>query len=290
MANNPRADKITETVLAEYSDKITDDRLKELMCSLIGHLHQFVQDTQLTEQEWGYAMDYLARTGQICDDKRQEFILLSDVLGVSMVLDAVNWDKQGIGTESTVLGPFYVPGAPEMPNGSSFIRTEEPLAEVAFIKGRVVNPDGEPIANAKLDIWSTAGNALYHMQDPDAPDFNMCGILHTEEDGSYCFVTEVPICYSIPNDGPVGELLRGCNRHSMRPAHIHMIVTADGYERLQTHIFSDEDPYLSADAVFATKDDLIVHFEESSDQELAARYNLPAQHRTLELDLVLIKS
>ena len=288
MTKRTAAQKLSETVLAEYQDKISNDRLAAIMASLIAHLHQFAQDIDLSEQEWGLAMDFLARTGQMCDEKRQEFILLSDVLGLSMVVDAVNYDKGGVGTENTVLGPFHVEGAPTVPHGGSIIRTETPQGEVVLVRGRVVAPDGTPIAGAKLDTWLTSGNASYFVQDDSVPAFNMYGVVTSQEDGNYCFVSEMPVSYSVPTDGPVGELLRACNRQAMRPAHIHFIVTADGYQKLQTHLFADEDPYLESDAVFALKDELIVHFEKSTDAILATQFGLPEEFRILNFDFVLL--
>jgi protocatechuate 3,4-dioxygenase beta subunit len=288
MANYAAAQKITDTVLTEYRDKISNPRLQAVMESLITHLHQFAQDIELSEQEWGLAIGYLTRTGQMCDDKRQEFILLSDILGLSMVVDAINCDNDGMGTENTVLGPFHVEGAPSVEYGGSIIRTEQPQGEVVLVRGRVVDTQGNAIAGARLDTWSTGGNARYFVQDADVPAYNMYGIVTSQDDGSYGFVSELPVCYPIPTDGPVGELLNACNRKEMRPAHMHFIVSADGYHKLQTHLFADDDPYLDSDAVFALKDELIVRFEKSTDAGLAAQFGLPAEYRTLDFDFVLL--
>ncbi|MEH6583694.1 MAG: dioxygenase [Halioglobus sp.] len=288
MTSSSEAQKITETVLAEYKGKITDARLLEVLPSLISHMHQFACDTRLTEEEWAAAVDFLTRTGQMCDGKRQEFILLSDILGLSSVVDAINHGKGGLGTDNTVLGPFHVDGAPAVDHGGSIIRTAEPQGEVVLVRGRVVDPQGNTVAGAKLDTWSTGGNARYFVQDPNVPDYNMYGVVTSQDDGSYCFVAQLPVSYSIPTDGPVGELLKASNRNGIRPAHIHFLVTADGYQRLQTHLFSDEDPYLDADAVFALKDELIVRFEKSSDVDMAAQFGLPEEFRILDFDFVLV--
>ena len=282
------AQHISENVLEEYRDKITDNRLEEVMTSLISHLHQFAMDVELRESEWACAIDYLTRTGQICDEKRQEFILLSDVLGLSMVVDAINYDKGGVGTENTVLGPFHVGGAPVVEYGGSLIRTEQPQGEVVLVRGSVVDPQGQPIAGASLDIWLTAGNARYFVQDPDTPEYNMYGVASSQANGRYCFVSEMPVCYPIPVDGPVGELLAASNRHNMRPAHMHFIVEAAGYQRLQTHLFDSSDPHLEADAVFATKQSLVVNFAHSEDAGLAQEFGLPTEFRTLDFDFVLL--
>ena len=280
-------DNLTEIVLEEYGSKTEDPRSKQIITSLLKHLHAFVKDVELTEEEWFKAIMFLTRTGQTCDDKRQEFILLSDVLGVSMLVDAINHPKSGKGTESTVLGPFYVSGAPEYENGASIIK-QQYASEVALVQGKVTDPDGNPIAGAKLDVWQTAANGYYDVQDQSMPENNMRGIFTTDAEGNYTFVTEKPLSYSIPTDGPVGDLLRTSSRHGMRPAHIHFIVSADGYESLTTHVFSDGDEYLDSDAVFATKSSLIGYYSESDDAETAARYSLSVPFSHLQFDMGLM--
>ena len=280
-------DNLTDIVLEEYGSKTKDPRSRQIITSLITHLHDFVKDVELTEEEWFKAIMFLTATGQICDDKRQEFILLSDVLGVSMLVDAINHPKSGKGTESTVLGPFYVPGAPEYEHGASIIK-QQYGGEVALVQGKVTDPDGAPITGAKLDVWQTAANGAYDVQDTTMPENNMRGVFSTDEQGNYAFVTEKPLSYSIPTDGPVGDLLRTSSRHGMRPAHIHFIVSADGYEPLTTHVFSDGDEYLDSDAVFATKSSLIGYYEKSDDADLAARYNLPVPFSHLQFDMGLM--
>ena len=280
-------DNLTEIVLEEYGSKTNDPRFRQIITSLLKHLHAFVKDVELTEEEWFKGIMYLTATGQMCDDKRQEFILLSDVLGVSMLVDAINHPKSGKGTESTVLGPFYVSGAPEYENGASIIK-QQYAEQVALVQGKVTDPDGNPIAGARLDVWQTAANGFYDVQDQAMPENNMRGVFSTDEQGDFAFVTEKPLSYSIPTDGPVGELLRGTSRHSMRPAHIHFIVSADGYESLTTHVFSDGDEYLDSDAVFATKSSLIGHYTESEDAGLAARYNIPVPFSHLKFDMGLM--
>ena len=282
-------DNLTEIVLEEYGSKTEDPRSRQIITSLIKHLHAFVKDVELTEEEWFKAIMFLTRTGQTCDDKRQEFILLSDVLGVSMLVDAINHPKSGKGTESTVLGPFYVSGAPEYENGASIIK-QQYAGEVALVQGKVMDPDGNPIAGAKLDVWQTAANGYYDVQDQSMPENNMRGIFTTDAEGNYTFVTEKPLSYSIPTDGPVGDLLRTSSRHGMRPAHIHFIVSADGYESLTTHVFSDGDEYLDSDAVFATKSSLIGYYSESDDADTAARYNLSVPFSHLQFDMGLMPS
>lgn len=280
-------DNLTDIVLEEYGSKTKDPRFREIITSLLKHLHAFVKDVEMTEEEWFKAIMFLTATGQMCDDKRQEFILLSDVLGVSMLVDAINHPKSGKGTESTVLGPFYVPGAPEYENGASIIK-QQYADEVALVQGRVTDPDGSPIAGARLDVWQTAANGAYDVQDQAMPENNMRGVFTTDGEGNFAFVTEKPLSYSIPTDGPVGDLLRTSSRHGMRPAHIHFIVSADGYESLTTHVFSDGDEYLDSDAVFATKSSLIGHYTESEDAGLAAQYNIPVPFSHLKFDMGLM--
>ena len=280
-------DNLTDIVLQEYETKTPSPRFRKIVASLISHLHAFVKEVELTEEEWFKAIMFLTRTGQLCDDKRQEFILLSDVLGVSMLVDAINHPKSGKGTESTVLGPFYMEGAPECENGASIIKRDQG-GEKALVRGQVTDPEGRPIAGAKLDVWQTAANGAYDVQDPEAPAYNMRGVFTTDEEGRYAFVTEQPRSYAVPTDGPVGELLRASGRHAMRPAHIHLMVSAAGYEPLTTHVFSAGDEYLDSDAVFATKSSLIGAYEESHDAGLAERYQLPVPFSSLKFDLGLM--
>ena len=280
-------DNLTEIVLEEYGSKTEDPRFRQIITSLIKHMHGFVKDVELTEEEWFKAIMFLTRTGQTCDDKRQEFILLSDVLGVSMLVDSINHPKSGKGTESTVLGPFYVSGAPEYETGASIVK-QQYADELTLVQGKVTDPDGAPIAGAKLDVWQTAANGYYDVQDPAMPENNMRGIFTTDAEGNYIFVTEKPLSYSVPTDGPVGDLLRTSSRHGMRPAHIHFVVSADGYEALTTHVFSAGDEYLDSDAVFATKSSLIGHYSESDDTDLAARYNLSVPFSRLQFNMGLM--
>ena len=282
-------ENLTEIVLEEYGSKTKDPRFNRIITSLISHLHDFVKDVELTEKEWFEAIMFLTRTGQTCDDKRQEFILLSDVLGVSMLVDAINHPKGGAGTESTVLGPFYVEGAPALEDGASIIKQAYD-GEVSLIQGKITDNNGAPIAGAKLDVWQTAGNGKYDVQDPDMPENNMRGVFKTDAEGNYSFVTEKPLPYSVPTDATVGELLRASGRHAMRPAHIHFIVSADGYESLTTHVFSSNDEYLDSDAVFATKSSLIGDYQQSDDADLASKYNLPTPFTHLQFDMGLMPS
>ena len=281
------SDNLTEIVVEEYGSKTTDPRFNKIITSLISHLHAFVKDVELTEEEWLQAIMFLTETGKVCDDKRQEFILLSDVLGVSMLVDAINHPKGGAGTESTVLGPFYVEGAPELDFGASIIQQGYD-GEVSLVRGKVTDNNGNAIANARLDVWQTAGNGKYDVQDPSMPEFNMRGVFNTDNRGSFAFVTEKPLSYSVPTDATVGSLLNASGRHAMRPAHIHFIASAEGYETLTTHVFVAGDEYLDSDAVFATKSSLIGDFNKSNDAELANQFNLPESFSLLEFDIGLM--
>jgi hydroxyquinol 1,2-dioxygenase len=280
-------DNLTKIVLEEYVSKAKDPRFKKIITSLISHLHAFVKDVELTEKEWFEAIMFLTETGKICDDKRQEYILLSDVLGVSMLVDAINHPKGGVGTESTVLGPFYVEGAPELEYGTSIVK-QDYKGEVSLVQGKVSDNKGNPITHAKLDVWQTAGNGKYDVQDPDMPEYNMRGVLRTDNKGNFAFVTEKPLPYSVPTDGTVGKLLNISGRHAMRPAHIHFIVSAEGYESLTTHVFVNGDKYLNSDAVFATKSSLIGNFKKSDNRELASSFDLPVPFSHLQFDIGLM--
>jgi catechol 1,2-dioxygenase len=266
-------------------DTTPDPRLREIMQALVRHLHAFTREVGLTDDEWLAGVKFLTATGQMCDDKRQEFILLSDTLGLSMLVDEINHDAGGAATESTVLGPFYVAGAPLRDYGESIALADD--APRAVVSGVVRDPDGKPIPGALLDIWQTASNGRYDVQDPDQPPFNLRGRFHARDDGSYRFVTVRPMCYSIPDDGPVGGLLRATDRHPWRAAHIHAIVSADGYRPVTTHIFDADSDYLDSDAVFGVKESLIRPFVRHDDPAGAARLGVPAPYFTVDHDFVL---
>lgn len=238
----------------------TDPRLRRVMTSLVEHLHEFIKDVELTEAEWEAAIGFLTRTGQICSDTRQEFILLSDALGVSMLVDAINHRTPEGATESTVFGPFHVEGAPELPMGTCI--SADGKGEICLYQGRVLDLDGRPIENALVDVWSDNADGFYDVQQPDLqPKWNNRGVFRTGPDGTYAFRGIKPVSYPIPDDGPVGQMLAALGRHPWRPAHMHFRITAPGHERLITHIFVGGDSYLGSDAVFGVKAALIADFE-----------------------------
>lgn len=236
-----------------------DPRLRRIMTSLVEHLHAFVRDVELTEAEWAVAIDFLTRTGQICSGNRQEFILLSDALGVSMLVDAINHRKPGGATETTVFGPFHVEGAPEREMGACI--SLDGKGEICLYEGRVLDLDGQPIQDALIDVWSDNADGFYDVQQPDLqPKWNNRGIFRTDADGRYAFRGIKPVSYPIPDDGPVGQMLTALGRHPWRPAHMHFRVTAPGCKPLITHIFVAGDRYLQSDAVFGVKGSLIADF------------------------------
>jgi hydroxyquinol 1,2-dioxygenase len=237
-----------------------DPRFREVMLSLVQHLHGFIRDVGLTQEEWRTAIDFLTATGQKCDAKRQEFILLSDTLGVSMLVDAVNHRRHQGATESTVLGPFHVEGAPPMPAGADIAAGERGVP--TFVSGRVVDTKGRPIAGAALDVWQTDAEGFYDVQRPELGDMRLRGKFKADADGRYRFRTVKPVSYPIPTDGPVGRMLDELGRHPYRPAHLHMIVSAAGHAPVATHIFVAGDRYIDSDAVFGVKPSLVIDFDE----------------------------
>ena len=251
--------ELTELVLAKIAGA-PDPRFREVMLSLVKHLHGFIREVGLTQAEWCRAVDFLTATGQKCDDKRQEFILLSDTLGVSMLVDAVNHRSHQGATESTVLGPFYVEGAPPLPDGANIAAGEAGVP--TFVSGRVTDVAGKPIAAALLDVWQTDAEGFYDVQRPDKGEMRLRGKFLTDAEGCYRFRTVKPVPYPIPTDGPVGRMLDQLGRHPYRPAHLHMIVSAAGHVPVATHIFVAGDPYIDSDAVFGVKPSLIVDFIE----------------------------
>jgi hydroxyquinol 1,2-dioxygenase len=248
---------ITEAVIERFADT-PDPRLKNIMTSLVQHLHDFVRDVELTYEEWTVAIDFLTRTGQICNDKRQEFILLSDTLGVSMLVDAINHRMPEGATQTTVLGPFYVNDPPEVAHGDDVSAglPGEPL----FVEGRVTSASGRPIAGAVVDIWHSDSEGFYDVQT--SRETALRARLRTGPDGRFHFWTIVPRYYPIPDDGPVGQMLAATKRHPFRPAHVHFMIDAPGHEKLMTHVFRDGDIYLDSDAVFGVKNSLIREFAQ----------------------------
>lgn len=268
----------------ERLENTPSPRLKTIMTSLVKHLHAFVEDVQLTEAEWFEGIKFLTQTGQMCDDKRQEFILLSDALGVSMLVDLLNNHKPAGATETTVLGPFYVEGAPELESGGNMAPQDDgaPL----LLSGRVSDEDHKPIENAVLDVWQTASNGLYDVQDSEQPELHMRGKFHTDREGKFLIRTVRPISYQIPTDGPVGSMFEQTKRHPNRPAHIHFMVSAEGFAPLTTHLFDAEDAYLESDAVLAFKPSLTCQFERHD----VPHAELPSPYYTTAYDFVLTRS
>jgi len=264
-----------------------DARFRELMTSIVTHLHAVVRDVEPTMDEWMAAIQFLTATGQICDDKRQEFILLSDTLGVSMLLDAINNRKPSGATESTVLGPFHVRGAPPRRMGDTI--SLDDVGEPTLVSGRVLDEAGQPIADAVLDVWQTSSDGAYDTQDPKQPEMNLRGLFTTAADGRFFFRTVRPSSYAIPTDGPVGKMLIAMGRHAMRPAHIHFIVGAKGYEPVTTHIFVEGDAYLDSDAVFGVKDSLVEPFVLHDDPARATKLGLRNPFYTASRDFRLVR-
>ena len=248
---------ITPAVLARM-DQCDDPRFKHVMTSLLTHLHDFVREVKLTEHEWITAIQFLTEVGKKCDPKRQEFILLSDTLGVSILVITINHPAAGGTTDSTVLGPYYWEGAPDLPLGSNLAVGVK--GDPTFYAGRVLSADGGPIAGALLDIWSGDGEGTYDMQMSEDVGMKARGRIRTDAEGRYRFRSIRPNFYPVPDDGPVGVMLRKMGRHPMRPGHIHMIVSAPGHNALTTHLFAAGSKYLDSDAVFGVKDSLVTTF------------------------------
>jgi len=258
------ADAVVESFAAT-----ADPRLRELLSSLVRHLHAFVRDTEPTIAEWERAIDFLTATGQKCDRERQEFILLSDVLGISMLVETIN-NRTAAATESTVLGPFHMVASPRRALGDSIDLVG--TGPQCVLEGRVVSADGTPLPGAELDVWQANDQGFYDVQQPDVqPPGNGRGLFTAGPDGAYWFRTIVPAYYPIPTDGPVGTLLEATKRHPYRPAHVHFIVTAPGHRPLTTHIFVAGSPYIESDAVFAVKKSLITEFTPVGDPDQPAR-------------------
>jgi catechol 1,2-dioxygenase len=279
---------LTEQVVASFANT-PDERLRTLMQSLVRHVHAFVREVEPTESEWMAAIRFLTATGKMCDDLvRQEFILLSDTLGVSMLVDAINHRYATGATDTTVFGPFHIRGMPERTYGENMAFTP---GTPALVHGRVLSTDGSPVAGAVLDVWQTAGNGMYSGQDTAQPHGNLRGRYRTDADGRYAITTIVPVSYPIPTDGPVGQMLEATARHPWRPAHLHFMIEASGYRTLVTHLFDEADPFLSSDAVFGVKPSLkVAYAERSGGDELAGAFGLHGPFREARYDFVLDRS
>ena len=277
---------ITAGALASFRGS-ADARRRELLQALVGHLHAFATEVDLTSEEWTEAIAALSESGAITGEHRNEFVLWSDVLGLSMLVDALEHPLPEGATESTVLGPFYVPEATLREYGASLAR--EPAGVQAWVYGRVTDLDGAPIADAELDVWQNGADRLYAVQREDAAEDHLRGRLRTRSDGRYAFLGVAPVPYQVPHDGPVGRMLEANGRHAWRPAHIHIIVRADGCRTLVTHIFDRASEYLNSDVVFAVKPALLRDFLPRSATDPDRPAGVDGEWVSVENDIVLAR-
>ncbi|SEH74279.1 hydroxyquinol 1,2-dioxygenase [Rhizobium tibeticum] len=276
-------------VVTGRNENAKDQRLKQVMDVVTRKLHEAVKEIEPTQDEWMKAIFFLTQTGQICNEWRQEFILLSDVLGVSMLVDAINNRKPSGASESTVLGPFHVADAPELPMGANICLDQK--GEDMVIEGRILDTDGQPITDALIDVWQANDEGFYDVQQKGIqPDFNLRGVFRTGPDGRYWFRAVKPKYYPIPDDGPVGQLLKELGRHPYRPAHLHYIIKADRFETLTTHIFDPDDPYINSDAVFGVKESLLAEFRRTRDPERSKQYQFAGDFWEVKHDFVLARA
>jgi len=276
-----------EVVTARNVDA-KDERLKSVMEVVTRKLHEAVKEIEPTQDEWFEAIMFLTRTGHLCTDWRQEFILLSDVLGVSMLVDAINNRKPSGASESTVLGPFHVADAPELPMGANICLDHK--GEDMVVSGRILDTEGAPIANAVIDVWQANDEGFYDVQQKGIqPDFNLRGIFRTGPDGRYWFRAVKPKFYPIPDNGTVGKLLGQLGRTPYRPAHLHYIIKADSFEPLTTHIFDPDDPYIGSDAVFGVKESLLAEFRKVNDPARAKDLEFTGPFWDVAHDFVLAR-
>ncbi|MGI5241187.1 dioxygenase [Dactylosporangium sp. CA-139066] len=274
-------------VVAESFAAAPDERVRRVMTSLVRHLHAFVKDVELTPEEWAAGIRFLTETGRQCDDVRQEFILLSDVLGVSMLVETLHYRAGGDGTESTVEGPFHLVASPPRALGDSIDLTGN--GEPCLVTGQVRDPGGAAVPGARVDVWQADADGFYDVQRPGVvPHQNLRGLFTADDEGRFRFRTVVPRYYPIPTDGPVGRLLSATGRHPYRAAHIHVEVSAPGRRTLTTHVFVEGSPYLDSDAVFGVKESLVLPFALVDDPELAASHGLPNPFRHVDFPVTML--
>ncbi|PRY92383.1 dioxygenase [Donghicola tyrosinivorans] len=273
-------DNITDVVinsLGKHGD--IDDRQREIMVSMLKHMHGFIKDVKLQHSEFLAVCDYLARAGKLCNENRQEFILLGDILGVEVLVDMMTNPIEGSESESTVLGPFYRENPPVLPKGGSVILKHYDDEETVYYEGYIRDEAGNGIAGVTMDIWEDAPNGVYENLDPDQPEYNLRGRFETDENGHYAFVAVRPVPYPIPDDETAGELLRYMGHHPNRPAHMHFIISKDGYQQLISQIYDADSDWLEDDSVFAVKESLIGKFKPAA-PELGTKLHI-------EFDFVL---
>jgi hydroxyquinol 1,2-dioxygenase len=267
---NLTQDNITQAVIARFA-ATPDARLKEIMTSLVQHLHAFAREVKLTEEEWFMGIEFLTRVGHITDDKRQEFILLSDTLGLSMLTVAMNQEKPAGCTEATVFGPLYVEGAPDYDLGEDVANGAAGIP--CRVRGTVRGLHGEAVPGAEIHVWQADAEGKYDVQRADLPEHQARGVLHADGKGQYHFRSILAEAYPIPDDGPVGDMLKATKRHPWRPAHLHFMIKAPGYETLITHVFRNGDAYLDSDAVFGVRQSLIADWVKQPDGTYLVEYD-----------------
>jgi len=279
------SEQITSAVLRAISGA-AGTRAGDILAAVIRHAHDLAREVRLEPGELLAAADFLKRCGDISDSARHECILLADVLGLTMVVDTETADVADAALETSVLGPFYRAGSPLEPNGANISRGIDD-GEPAHVHGQVLDASGAPVSGAVLDVWGTNSHGRYENVDPTQPDYNLRGRFRSEPGGGYDFWTVKPVSYPIPDDGPVGELLALTGRHNMRPAHLHVIASAERYRTIVTELYTDDDPYVGSDAVFGVKPSLVVHYNRIDDPQALRSARRTEPYWDLEYDLVL---
>ena len=253
-------ENITDVVIGAM-DEDMDARAREVLTALTKHMHDFVREVRVTHDEWMIGIDYLTRAAALTDDKRNEFILLSDIFGLESLVDAIGHDAAENETESAILGPFFREGSPVLPAGATISQRGEEDGPPTLVEGKIINAEGKPVSGAIIHVWETGPEGLYEQQDPKQPDMNLRGRFMSDENGYYAFRGVRPVSYPIPYDGPTGDLLQIMGRHPYRPAHIHMVIEAPDYKKLISQLYDSEDEYLDSDSVFSVKGSLIIEFK-----------------------------